>query len=173
MATHRIALPRGYRTQDVLAFHSRDAEGIAEQVTESRLRKAVLLGGAPVLLDVTFADGEAICAVDADNPLGPAQQAMVADALDNILGLRIDPERFRKFVKADLGGDRPADQPDLCDRAAPHLHPAGGPPAQQWAGVLPRGGRCGAPRCRSADFAQVLALEGGDPPEAGVTGRQW
>jgi DNA-3-methyladenine glycosylase II len=101
MATHGIALPRGYRTQDVLAFHSRDAEGIAEQVTERRLRKAVLLGGAPVLLDVTFADNEAICEVDADSPLDPAQQAMVADALDNILGLRIDPERFLKFAKAD------------------------------------------------------------------------
>ena len=101
MSTHRIALPRGYRTQDVLAFHSRDAEGIAEQVTESRLRKAVLLGGAPVLLDVTFDDGGALCSVDADSPLDSAQQAMVADALDNILGLRIDPQRFLRFAKAD------------------------------------------------------------------------
>src|SRR5688572_19065528 len=101
MSTYRIALPRGYRTQDVLAFHSRDAEGIAEQVTESRMRKAVLLGGVPVLLDVTFGGGEAVCAVDAGTPLDPAQQDMVADAIDNILGLRIDPERFLKFAKAD------------------------------------------------------------------------
>jgi DNA-3-methyladenine glycosylase II len=96
-----IALPRGYRTQDVLAFHSRDAEGIAEQVTENRLRKAVLLGGAPVLLDVTFESGAATCVVEADAALDDAQQAMVADALANILGLRIDPDRFLKFAKAD------------------------------------------------------------------------
>lgn len=101
MATHRIALPRGYRAQDVLHFHSRDAEGVAEQVIGNRLRKAVLLGGAPVLLDVTLGDGEAVCVVDADARLGKVQRAMVADALDNILGLRIDPDRFLKFAKAD------------------------------------------------------------------------
>lgn len=101
MSTHRIALPKSFRTQDVLAFHSRDAEGIAEQVSASRLRKAVLLGGAPVLLDVAFGAGEAVCTVQADSRLNAAQQAMVADALDNILGLRIDPGRFLKFAKAD------------------------------------------------------------------------
>lgn len=101
MTTHRIALPRGYRTQDVLAFHSRDSEGVAEQVTDTRLRKAVMLGGVPVLLDVAIGAREALCSIEADAVLDAAQEAMVADALANILGLRIDPNRFFNFVKGD------------------------------------------------------------------------
>ena len=42
-----IPLPAGYRVRDVLAFHSRDAEGVAEQITGNGLRKGILLGGVP------------------------------------------------------------------------------------------------------------------------------
>lgn len=49
-----IALPDGYRLNDVLTFHRRDTEHVAEQVTADRLRKAVVLAGAPVLLDIGF-----------------------------------------------------------------------------------------------------------------------
>lgn len=101
MTTLRLALPRGYRSADVLAFHGRDAEGISEQVSEQRLRKAVLLGGTPVLLDVTLGAREALCSVAADGALDSAQQAMVEDALQNILGLRIDPAHFLKFARSD------------------------------------------------------------------------
>ena len=54
-----IALPPHYRSADVLAFHARDAEGLAEQVSGEHIRKAVLLGGVPVLLDVTLTPGAA------------------------------------------------------------------------------------------------------------------
>jgi hypothetical protein len=70
-----LDLPPGYRTQDVLSFHSRDAEGIAEQVTDRGLRKGVLLEGRPVLLEVDFRDDAAHCTIDADGDLTPALRA--------------------------------------------------------------------------------------------------
>jgi DNA-3-methyladenine glycosylase II len=54
-----------------------------------------------VLLDVTFGDAEAVCEVAPDGALDAAQEAMVDDALLNILGLRIDPDRFLAFAQAD------------------------------------------------------------------------
>jgi DNA-3-methyladenine glycosylase II len=93
-----IPLPPGYRTVDVLAFHSRDPEGVAEQVTQNRIRKGVLLGGVAVLLDVTFTPGMAQCEVGAD---GAPDVAMVEEALQNILALRIDPAPFLALAKDD------------------------------------------------------------------------
>jgi DNA-3-methyladenine glycosylase II len=89
-----IPLPPGYRSADVLAFHGRDAEGVAEQVAPGRIRKGVLLDGVPVLLDLTLGPEAALCEVRADGALSPAAGAMVDDALLNILGLRIDPAPF-------------------------------------------------------------------------------
>ncbi len=83
-----IALPDGYRSADVFAFHSRDAEGVAEAVTPGRIRKAVMLDRAPVLFDVEIAEREALVHVDGAAPSG------VREALSGILGLRIDPAPF-------------------------------------------------------------------------------
>jgi DNA-3-methyladenine glycosylase II len=96
-----LALPAGYRTQDVLAFHSRDTEGIAEQVSADGLRKGVLLGGVPVVLEVRFGGDAARCCVDADSELAPALLAQAREALLNILGLRIDPAAFADFARED------------------------------------------------------------------------
>lgn len=89
-----IPLPPGYQSADVLSFHSRDAEGVAEQVSPGRIRKGVLLDGVPVLLDVTLTPEAALCDVQADGALTATSGAMVDDALLNILGLRIDPAPF-------------------------------------------------------------------------------
>lgn len=109
-----LDLPPGYRTRDVLAFHSRDAEGLAEQVRPDGLRKGVLLGGTPVVLDVDFGPGRAACSVDADGETGPALVAQAREALLNILGLRIDPAAFAAFAHEDPAlGPVVARQPGL------------------------------------------------------------
>ncbi len=109
-----IALPPGYRTQDVLAFHSRDAEAVAEQVGPRGLRKGVLLDGVPVVLEVAFEADAARCTVDADGELTPALWAGANEALLNILGLRIDPAAFAAFVRDDPAlGPLVARQPGL------------------------------------------------------------
>lgn len=96
-----MALPPGYQAADVLAFHSRDTEGVAEQVTAGRIRKGVLLDGVPVLLDVMLAPSTAQCDVQADGTLTAAARAMADDALLNILGLRIDPAPFLALAADD------------------------------------------------------------------------
>ncbi|WP_208279159.1 DNA-3-methyladenine glycosylase family protein [Massilia oculi] len=93
--TQDIALPSGYRVADVVAFHGRDAEGLAEQVGPDGLRKGVLLDGVPTLLDIRFNDDVARCRIAFDAPsVTPALDALARDALLNVLGLRIDPAAF-------------------------------------------------------------------------------
>ena len=96
-----IPLAPDYRSDDILAFHGRDQEALAERVEPGRIRKGVLIDGVPVLLDVTLASGEARCTVDADGVLAPAALAQVDAALLNILALRIDPAPFVAAVRGD------------------------------------------------------------------------
>lgn len=94
-----LPLPAGYRRDDVIAFHSRDTEAVAEQVTAAGLRKGILLQGVPVVLDVAFTDAAAICRaeIEGDSDL----QTPLHGALLNILGLRIDPQPFAQLVAGD------------------------------------------------------------------------
>jgi DNA-3-methyladenine glycosylase II len=111
---HRIDLPQGYRLHDVLAFHSRDAESVAEQISPERLRKGVVMDGVPLVLDIGLAPSAAEYQVHADLPatpsapadLPPALAAQARDAVLNVLGLRIDPQPFLDFAANDalLGG---------------------------------------------------------------------
>ena len=100
-ASHAIALPPGYRVADVLAFHGRDPERVAEQVDADGLRKGVLLGGVPTLIDIRFEEGAAHCRVTFDGPVTPDVQAQAHEALLNVLGLRIDPAAFGATVQGD------------------------------------------------------------------------
>ena len=100
-----LALPAAYRVQDVLSFHSRDAESVAEQVSPDAIRKGMLLDGVPVLLAVALPKGRArsiACEADIDLPrarkVPPALSAQIEAAARNILGLHIDPAPDRKSV---------------------------------------------------------------------------
>ncbi|MGZ5202846.1 MAG: DNA-3-methyladenine glycosylase family protein [Telluria sp.] len=101
MQTLKLALPRGYRSDDVFAFHSRDAEGVAEQVAPGRVRKAVMLDGVPVLFDVAIRDEVAECVVDAEGGATDTLHAHAREALLGILGLRIDPVPFMQAARDD------------------------------------------------------------------------
>jgi DNA-3-methyladenine glycosylase II len=109
-----IPLPADYRSADVLSFHARDAERLAEQVDDRRIRKAVLLDGVPVLLDAALGPAEAACRIDADGALDTATLVRAQEALSNILGLRIDPAPFAALVRDDpVFGPLVARQPGL------------------------------------------------------------
>ena len=112
--TRDIALPPGYRIADVIAFHGRDLEAVAEQVDASGLRKGVLLGGVPTLLDIRFDGDVARCRVAFDASATPDLEAQAQDALLNVLGLRIDPTPFADFARGDaVFGPILAHQPGL------------------------------------------------------------
>ena len=109
-----LPLPPGYRVDEVLAFHARDAEGVAEQVSGRTLRKAVLLDGVPVLFEIDFVQDAAQCRIVADGELDAATQALAHEALRSMLALRIDPAPFADFVHDDaLFGPLVARQPGL------------------------------------------------------------
>lgn len=96
-----ITLPRSYRSADIVAFHRRDTECVAERVDGKRLRKGVMLGGVPMLIDITLEARRATCTITADGIVSPAAQQLANDALLNILGLRIDPAPFLEAVRHD------------------------------------------------------------------------
>ncbi|MGK5038997.1 DNA-3-methyladenine glycosylase family protein [Janthinobacterium sp. GB1R12] len=96
-----LPLPAGYRRDDVIAFHSRDTEAVAEQVTPTGLRKGILLHGVPVVLDVAFTDDTAVCRAEIDGSASDDLQTALHGALLNILGLRIDPQPFARLAAAD------------------------------------------------------------------------
>jgi DNA-3-methyladenine glycosylase II len=100
-----LSLPANYRLHDVLAFHSRDTESVAEEVSPERLRKSMLAGGVPVVLEIVpdsvSAPTSAGCTVHADGKLSKAAQEQVREAALSILGLRIDPEPFSIFAARD------------------------------------------------------------------------
>lgn len=109
-----ISLPPGYRVADLIAFHGRDAEGVAERVTPDGLRKGVLLDGVPTLLDIRVDGGRARCRIAFDAPPTPAVETKARDALLNVLGLRIDPTAFAAFAHDDpVLGPMLARQPGL------------------------------------------------------------
>jgi len=93
-----IALPAGYRREDALAFHGRDAEGLAERIEGGTIRKGVLLDGVPVQLQIVLDGDLARCTVDAAADSIPPQAEA---ALVNMLGLRIDPASFEAAVRDD------------------------------------------------------------------------
>lgn len=101
MKPYTLPLPDDYRVDDVLAFHRRDTESVAEEVSAERFRKGVLLDDVPVVLDIALSPSAAHVTVHADAELTAAAQQQARDAVLNILGLRIDPAPFYAFVKKD------------------------------------------------------------------------
>ncbi|MBB3117811.1 DNA-3-methyladenine glycosylase 2 [Pseudoduganella violacea] len=98
-----ISLPANYRLQDVQAFHSRDAESVAEEVRPERIRKGMLLDDVAVALTLHLSPAAAECEADADcpQPLPASLQQRIRDAALNMLGLRIDPQAFLDFARDD------------------------------------------------------------------------
>jgi DNA-3-methyladenine glycosylase II len=96
-----IPLPRGYRPEHAIKFHSRDAEGAGEQVHERGFRKGAMLDGVPTVIDIAFDGNTARCTVDAPARRPAAWGESVDTAIRNMLGLRIDPATFARAVKGD------------------------------------------------------------------------
>lgn len=85
----RIALPKGYRSADTLAFHGRDPESPSERVAGAILRKALWIEGRPRVVEVRF-DHEGVEANGAPE-----------SAIRRMLGLHLDPGPFEKAVRRD------------------------------------------------------------------------
>lgn len=118
MKPRTLALPPHYRLQDVLAFHRRDSESVAEQVGEQSLRKGLLLDGSAALLNISFdaahAPTSARYQLDVDGATSSAAKAQLEGVLHSVLGLRLDPQPFCDFAADDtLFGALTRAQPGL------------------------------------------------------------
>lgn len=96
-----VALPPGYRRGDVLAFHGRDQQGVAEQVNVDRLRKGIMHDGLCVAFEIAFAPEQANCTADIDGAPASGMAAALHAAVRNMLGLQIDPQPFARLTAND------------------------------------------------------------------------
>lgn len=96
-----VALPPGYRRGDVLTFHGRDQQGVAEQVSADRLRKGIMYDGLCVAFEIAFGSEQASCTADIDGAPAPGMEAALHAAVRKLLGLQIDPQPFAQLVAND------------------------------------------------------------------------
>lgn len=86
-----LPLPAGYRVADLLAYQGRDAQSVSERVEGHTLRKAFLLEGCPVALELRFAGGTAEAALASSAHPGSAAMVQVHRMARRLLGLDQDP----------------------------------------------------------------------------------
>jgi len=95
-----VNLPQGFRAKDILAFHSRDAAAVAEQVEAGTLRKGLAWDGRAACLTIRFHADRA----DAELAIDGARSAAATDALEpmvrRMLGLTQRVEDFEGTYRA-------------------------------------------------------------------------
>lgn len=101
-----LALPGDFRAEDILAFHRRDAQQIAERVGPSSLQKALLWGDAPACLLIGFQPGLARAELLLDATPAAGSQAL-----------------FEAMVRRMLGLTQPVQLCEQCFRDHPQLGP--------------------------------------------------
>ncbi|MDO8789290.1 MAG: AlkA N-terminal domain-containing protein [Sulfuritalea sp.] len=91
-----IALPADFRLAGVLAFHGRDAQGVAEQVDGRALRKGLMWQGQAACLAIRFDAAHAVAELAVDRLKGSAtiKAQAVADLVRRMLGLTQPVEAF-------------------------------------------------------------------------------
>lgn len=93
-----LLLPADYRPLDVLTFHRRDVQGVAERVTDEGLGKGILWQGQPARLDVRFLPGRAQVTLDVDGA-GSADPAPLQLLAEHMLGLTQPVEQFERTYR--------------------------------------------------------------------------
>jgi DNA-3-methyladenine glycosylase II len=88
-----IDLPENFRLGDVLEFHGRDHQALAERIDENSLQKGLMWGGWPACLTICFSPRQAqVCLVtDGRSEVGPA---VLAQKVQHMLGLHQGVEAF-------------------------------------------------------------------------------
>ncbi|MES2819874.1 MAG: AlkA N-terminal domain-containing protein [Pseudomonadota bacterium] len=109
-----IPLPRGFRTEDMLAFHRRDPQQLAESVTAASLLKGLLWQGLPACLTLGFQAGQAQAHLQIDGPASGACPARFEAMVRHMLGLSQTVEAFEQRYRGHpLLGPLIARQPGL------------------------------------------------------------
>ena len=81
-----MSLPADYRLADLLSFHRRDAQALAERVTDDGLDKGLLWQGLPACLSLRFAAHRVRVSLQVDGDIDGDPQPLEALAA-HMLGL--------------------------------------------------------------------------------------
>ena len=99
-----LPLPPRYRAREVLAFHGRDPEGLAERVEGNRLSKGVVLAGAPTVITLELMADRVRCRADAAGAAAAPAAALrrgLRTLAVRLLGLHMDPQPFEARWRRD------------------------------------------------------------------------
>lgn len=92
-----LPLPPGFRWREMLAFHRRDREELAERVTDDTLHKGLVWSGAPACLSLRLSADHADAELAVDGPPGSvhrAEHAQFVAMVRRMLGLDQQIEAF-------------------------------------------------------------------------------
>lgn len=89
-----LELPAGFRAADILGFHHRDPQAVAERVTADRLEKALVWHGQVACLSVHFQARQAEVEIALDGTSTAASTEMLACHVRRMLGLTQPVEAF-------------------------------------------------------------------------------
>ena len=96
---YSILLPANFRPDDILAFHRRDAQEVAERVSDTGLQKGIIWCGMPACLHISFSKGKADAVLSVDSHLPgdnqPAFEAMILRMLGSTQGVAEFEAHFR------------------------------------------------------------------------------
>ncbi|HRP26734.1 MAG TPA: AlkA N-terminal domain-containing protein [Thauera sp.] len=94
MLSCTVSLPPAYRQRDILAFHRRDPQEVAESATDTSLRKGLAWNGRPAHLELRFEPDRAEATLTIDDA-GSAECAARFEAMvRRMLGLTQDIDAF-------------------------------------------------------------------------------
>jgi DNA-3-methyladenine glycosylase II len=94
-----LELPKNYRAQEILNFHARDPEQLAERITDTSVTKAIIVNEYQTLINVELKSRAAVCTFQIDDPQFSVMLAQ--RIIHDMLGLTIAVEPFERKMKSD------------------------------------------------------------------------
>jgi DNA-3-methyladenine glycosylase II len=96
-STHcSIALPAGFRAEDILEFHRRDPQAFAERVAPGRLQKGLVVDGKAACLSLAFHPAHVDAELAIDSRSTAANEAALTRLVCRMLGLTQRIEIFEQ-----------------------------------------------------------------------------
>ena len=94
-----LQLPAGYRAAEILGYHGRDPEGLAERSEGNRIWKALQTSDGPAVLEITLEKEGAWVRIHADTRLGRDAMAFLHGAALRMLGLNNEVTQLKPVTR--------------------------------------------------------------------------
>ena len=96
---YSIPLPETFRPGDILAFHRRDRQEIAERVSDTSLQKAMIWCDVPAYLSISLEPGLAKASLAIDGKVAEDRQPIFERMVRRMLGLTQGIEVFEEWYR--------------------------------------------------------------------------